>query len=133
MVQREQLEEERELLAAIVDQVNEGVVMADKAGVLRLLNRAARELGMRSGVAIPEEALLTRALRGERSSKLVQYRAPGGTMRALDCVALPVAHHVPRRASAVDLHPLALAAFLAQRRAQARGGGADEIDGALDR
>jgi signal transduction histidine kinase len=90
MVQREQLEEERELLAAIVDQVNEGIVLADKAGVLRLLNRAARELGMRSGVAIPEEVLLARALRGERAGKLVEYRARDKPMRALDCVAVPL-------------------------------------------
>jgi signal transduction histidine kinase len=90
MVQREQLEEERELLAAIVDQVSEGIVMADQAGVLRLVNRAARELGVRAGVSVPEEAVLTRALRGERATELVTTRAPDGTQRALGCVAVPL-------------------------------------------
>ncbi|HET9754659.1 MAG TPA: PAS domain-containing protein, partial [Myxococcales bacterium] len=42
MKQREQLEQERELLAAIVDQVSEGILMADPAGTLHLVNRAAR-------------------------------------------------------------------------------------------
>ena len=49
MVQREQLEEERELLSAIVDQVSEGILMADEGGISRLVNRAARELGYRPG------------------------------------------------------------------------------------
>jgi signal transduction histidine kinase len=90
MVQRGQLEEERELLAAIVDQVSEGIVMADQSGILRLVNRAARELGVRTGVSVPEEALLARALHGERGSELVETRAPDGTVRALAGVAVPL-------------------------------------------
>src|SRR5438128_12226630 len=49
MVHREQLEEERELLSAIIDQVDEGIIMADQAGVFRVVNRAARELAFRPG------------------------------------------------------------------------------------
>src|SRR5206468_2831463 len=68
LVQREQLEEERELLAALVDQVGEGIVLADEHGTLRLANRAARELGVRPGMTLAGltgGSPLTQALRGE--------------------------------------------------------------------
>jgi signal transduction histidine kinase len=103
-VQRDQLAEERELLAAIVDQVGEGIVMADAGGTLRLANRAAQALGVRVGTRLaaeedsplfeqdgqpmprPEIPLL-RALRGETVEALVQVN---GSSRTLNLVALPL-------------------------------------------
>ena len=78
MVQRQQLEEERELLSAIVDQVSEGILMADEGGVNRLVNRAARELGYRPGH--PTE---TGRSRGERllDWRIVPLRRPDGRLR----------------------------------------------------
>ncbi|MGZ6142581.1 MAG: ATP-binding protein [Myxococcales bacterium] len=103
VVQREQLEEERELLSAIIDQVSEGITMADERGVLRIVNRAARELGIRAGTPMekwaetypaenlePSEFPLTRALRGETARSLVVRRAPDGLRRALSVVAVPL-------------------------------------------
>ena len=98
MVQREQLEEERELLSAIIDQVSEGITMADERGVLRIVNRAARELGVRAGTPMerwatpspPEEFPLTRALRGETARSIVQRKGPDGLQRALSVVAVPL-------------------------------------------
>jgi PAS domain S-box-containing protein len=107
MVQREALENERELLADIVDQVSEGIVMTDAEGTLRVANRVAKELGVRTGIAkaqwaavgvrdvegraLPEEELpLMRALRGETSRAVVQQRAPDGSLRALTTAAVPL-------------------------------------------
>jgi PAS domain S-box-containing protein len=108
MVHREELEEERELLAAIVDQVSEGIVMADAEGVVRLVNRAAREQGVRPGIPrerwaelydpravsgekmVGEDLPLARALQGETARSLIHRRAPDGTVRALSTVAVPL-------------------------------------------
>ncbi len=108
LVQREELEEERELLSAVVDQVGEGIVMADAAGVLRIVNRAARELGIRPGTTQekweelsdqrgpdgarlpPEGTPMARALRGETVRSIVQLRAPGGREHALATVSVPL-------------------------------------------
>jgi PAS domain S-box-containing protein len=107
MVQREALENERELFADIVDQVSEGIVMTDAEGTLRVANRVAKELGVRTGIpkaqwasvgvrdvegrALPEEELpLMRALRGETSRAVVQQRAPDGSVRALTTAAVPL-------------------------------------------
>jgi PAS domain S-box-containing protein len=108
MVQREELEEERELLSAIVDQVGEPIIMADASGVLRVVNRAARELGLRPGTPgerlptmhdlrgadgealHPEETPLAQALRGETVRTIVQMRSPGGVDHALSTVAVPL-------------------------------------------
>jgi PAS domain S-box-containing protein len=101
MVHREQLEEERELLSAVVDQVSEGILMADRDGVVRLVNQAARELGLRAGTPLAKwralyaqegdarETPLERALRGETASGVMQHRAPDGTKRALTSIAVP--------------------------------------------
>ncbi|MGE5049733.1 MAG: PAS domain-containing protein, partial [Deltaproteobacteria bacterium] len=108
MTQREQLEQERELLAAIVDQVSEGIVMADSAGTLRLVNRAARDMGVKPGTPFEawretyglrsaegklmdaREMPLGRALEGETSSAVVQQRRPDGAVRSLSAVAVPL-------------------------------------------
>ena len=108
MLQRDQLEEERELLAALVDQVGEGIIMSDTAGVLRLVNRAAREMGVRPGTPLekwrdiyglraadgrlfaPEETPLGRALRGEPNAALVQHRLPDESVHLLNSVAVPL-------------------------------------------
>jgi signal transduction histidine kinase len=108
MLQRDQLDEERELLAALVDQVGEGIIMSDTAGVLRLVNRAAREMGVRPGtplekwrdiyglraadgrVLAPEETPLGRALRGEPNAALVQHRLPDESVHVLNSIAVPL-------------------------------------------
>ena len=107
MVHREQLEQERELLAAIVEQVSEGIIMTDADGTLRLVNRAAQQMGVRAGTPmetwaragmrdaqgrkIPaEEMPLSRALRGETARAVVQHRAPDGSLRALTAAAVPL-------------------------------------------
>ncbi len=104
LVQREQLEAERELLSAIVDQVNEGVLMADERGVFRVVNRAARELGFRAGTTprdyqvrvasggpfTAEASPLERALRGEKAGGLAHYQAPDGSVRELESWAVPL-------------------------------------------
>src|SRR5579859_1147028 len=82
--------------------------MADAGGVIRLANRAARELGIRPGTPmekwaelydprnqagqkLSQEALpLARALRGETARALLQRRAPDGSLRALNTVAVPL-------------------------------------------
>src|SRR5436305_10019687 len=56
MVQREQLEEERELLSSIVDQITEGVVMCDPEGTVRVVNRAARDVGFPPGTPMEQWA-----------------------------------------------------------------------------
>jgi len=107
-VHREELEAERELLSAVIDQVSEGIIMADAGGVIRLANRAARELGIRPGTPmekwaelydprneagqkLSQEALpLARALRGETARVLLQRRGPDGSLRALNTVAVPL-------------------------------------------
>ena len=76
MVQKEQLEQERELLSAIVDQVNEGIVMADERGTVRLVNRAAREAGYRPGVP------LERAQRHQPDGPVFEWRT--GPLRRSD-------------------------------------------------
>ncbi len=108
VTQREQLEHERELLAAIVDQVSEGIIMADAQGVIRLANSAARELGVRTGVpaerwasehhlrrgdgtpAPLEDIPLWRAVKGEASQGVIHVRKPDGSLRALACSAVPL-------------------------------------------
>jgi signal transduction histidine kinase len=107
MVHREQLEQERELLAAIVDQVSEGIVMADAEGTLRLANAAAQALGVRIGTPLekwassrllddqgapvsPSGQPLVRALRGDTVQAVVQQPMPDGSLRALNAVALPL-------------------------------------------
>jgi PAS domain S-box-containing protein len=107
MVHREQLEQERELLAAIVDQVSEGIIMTDANGTLRLVNRTAQKMGVRTGTAMeawaraglrdaegrkipPEQMPLARALRGDTARAVVQHRAPDGTLRALTAAAVPL-------------------------------------------
>ncbi len=90
MVQRGLLEEERELLSAIVDQASDGIVMSDAGGTLRLVNRAARELGIRPGEQVEADLPLARALRGETARAIVQRRVPDGTTRALSAVAVPL-------------------------------------------
>jgi signal transduction histidine kinase len=108
MVQRDELEQERALLSAIVEQVAEGILMADERGVIRLVNRAAGEMGIRTGVPadrwtqehglvrgdgtpLPaEETPLWRALHGERASGVVHVRAPEGGIRALASNAVPL-------------------------------------------
>ena len=92
MVQREQLEEERELLSAIIDQVNEGIVMVDAQGVMRIVNRAARALGVRAGtprekwVQDDPDPPILRALRtGAVAQALRTWKE-----RALDVVAVPL-------------------------------------------
>jgi PAS domain-containing protein len=74
---------------------------------LRLVNRAAQEMGVRAGTPmetwaragardaqghrIPaEEMPLTRALRGETARAVVQHRAPDGSRRALTAAAVPL-------------------------------------------
>ncbi len=107
-VHREELEQERELLAAVLDQVSEGIVMSDAGGVLRLVNRTAREMGIRPGTPMDDwaeiydppapagekpaqgELPLVRALHGETARVLLQRRAPDGTLRALSTVAVPL-------------------------------------------
>ncbi|HZR07094.1 MAG TPA: ATP-binding protein [Myxococcales bacterium] len=107
LAQREQLEEERELLAAIVDQVGEGIVMADDQGTLRLANRVAQELGVQVGTPLERWARsrlfdiegsplpssrrpLLRALQGETVEAVVRQPLPDGSVRALNAVALPL-------------------------------------------
>ena len=75
LVQREQLEQERELLAAIVDQVGEGIVMADEKGTLRLANRVAQALGVRVGTPL-ERWAQSRLLDVEGSPLRLQRPAP---------------------------------------------------------
>lgn len=107
-VHREELEQERELLAAIVDGVTEGIIMADEGGVMRLVNRAARDLGVRPGTPVerwssehgllrsdgsplpPEETPLYQALRGTPTAGLLHIRAPDGTVHALAANAVPL-------------------------------------------
>ena len=107
LVQREQLEEERALLADLIDQVAEGVVMVDAGGVVRLVNRAMRDLGVRTGVPaqrwsdefgltradgspLPlEESTLWQALQG-RSANAVVYQRDGKGARALNARAVPL-------------------------------------------
>ena len=95
MVQREQLEEERELLSAIIDQVSEGITRCDERGTLRIVNRAARELGVRAGT-------LHRPADRARTRRRRPRRVGAGP------------HCVYGHASAIDLDGFALAAFLAQ-------------------
>jgi signal transduction histidine kinase len=82
--------------------------MVDAGGVLRLVNRAARELGIRpgtplekwqevydprgpSGETLPTVDLpLARALRGDTARAVVQRRVPDGSLRALSTVAVPL-------------------------------------------
>lgn len=109
MLHREQLEQERELLSAIVDQVAEGILMADERGVMRLVNRAAAGTGATKGVPVErwtqehglvhadgrplaaEETPLWRALQGHPSSGVVVHvRAPDGKVRALNSNAVPL-------------------------------------------
>lgn len=93
LVQREQLEEERDLLAAVVDQVGDGIAMADAGGTLRLVNRAAREAGLRPGMALETLAPaspLADALSGEAVKDVFHYTAPDGTVKALAAVAVPL-------------------------------------------
>jgi len=108
LTQRDELERERELLAAVVDQVSEGIVMADPEGRLRLVNRAARDMGVRPGTPFeewrdaygtrgtdgkrmdPRDTPLGRALRGETASAVIQHRLPSGAVRSLSSVAVPL-------------------------------------------
>lgn len=104
MVQREQLEQERELLSAIVDQVSEGILMADERGVFRIVNRAAREIGFRAGTTqrdydvrllggppfTKDDSPIERALRGENTYALAQYRAPDGKVLVLESRTVPL-------------------------------------------
>jgi PAS domain S-box-containing protein len=96
LVQREQLEEERELLSALIDQVGDGIVMADTTGTLRIVNRAARELGVRPGMAIDallgeeEGSPLGQALRGQPARDVLHRFDPEGNKRALAAVASPL-------------------------------------------
>jgi signal transduction histidine kinase len=109
MIHREQLEQERGLLAAIVDQVSEGIIMADATGTLRLVNGAAQRLGAVVGTPIgkwaafglrdaegrplPDDQMpLSRALRGETVRLVMQAPASEGSFRALSAVALPLRH-----------------------------------------
>src|SRR5207253_896374 len=98
MVQREQLEEERELLSAIIDQVSEGITMCDERGTLRIVNRAARQLGVRAGTPMekwatafppdwpnPDQFPMSRALRGETTRAIIKRDG-----RALSVVAVPL-------------------------------------------
>jgi signal transduction histidine kinase len=106
LVQREQLEEERELLAAIVDQVGEGIVMSDEHGILRLANRAARELGVRPGSTLgaltgDPTSPLAAALRGEAASAVLHHAAPDGQERALAAAAVPLLKPDGKRRGAV--------------------------------
>ena len=99
MVHREALEQERELLSAIVDQVAEGILMADERGVMRLVNRAAAGIGAKNGIPVErwtqehglvhpdgrplaaEETPLWRALQGHPSSGIVHVRTTGVNQR----------------------------------------------------
>jgi len=108
LTHREQLEQERELLAAIVDQVSEGILMADPAGTLRLVNRAARAMGVEPGTPFEQwreryglrsaegnlldarETPLGRALQGETASAVIQHQLPNGAVRSLSSVAVPL-------------------------------------------
>ena len=92
LVQREQLEEERELLSAIIDQVSEGIVMIDAQKTMRIVNHAARELGMRAGTPLerwiePGDAdpPLLRALAGNTVQRVRRWKD-----RALAVVAVPL-------------------------------------------
>ncbi len=84
MVHAEQLEEERELLGAIIDQVTEGIAMVDSQGIVRLANRTAREIGTRIG-ARTQDPIWQRALSGETATSLVTWRG-----RTLNTVAVPL-------------------------------------------
>jgi signal transduction histidine kinase len=108
LTQHEQLERERELLAAIVDQVSEGILMADPAGTLRLVNRAARAMGVEPGTPFEKwretygvrdsdgnlldarDTPLGRALQGETASAVIQHQVPSGAVRSLSSVAVPL-------------------------------------------
>jgi signal transduction histidine kinase len=93
LVQREQLEEERELLSALVDQVGDGIAMADARGTLRLVNRAARDAGLRPGMelgTLAPASPLAEALPGESVKEVVHHTAPDGTVQALAAVAVPL-------------------------------------------
>jgi signal transduction histidine kinase len=108
LTHREQLEQERELLAAVVDQVSEGILMADPAGTLRLVNRAARAMGVEPGTPFEQwreryglrsaegnlldarETPLGRALQGETASAVIQHQLPNGAVRSLSSVAVPL-------------------------------------------
>lgn len=108
MVQREQVEQERELLSAIVDQVSEGIVMSDALGVIRLVNRVGREVGIRTGLPMErwaddygalradgtplplEEILLWKALQGSTASGYWHRRAPDGDLHAYAVRAVPL-------------------------------------------
>jgi signal transduction histidine kinase len=96
IIQREQLEEERELLAAVIDQVSEGIVMADERGILRLANRAARDLGIRPGLPLSElgngggDSQLASALGGSPVQALMHHRGPHGKTHALAASAVPL-------------------------------------------
>jgi signal transduction histidine kinase len=92
-VHREQLEEERELLAGLVDQVGDGIAMADARGTLRLVNRAAREAGLRPGMELETLAPASRlaeALSGEPVKDVLHYLGPDGAVQALAAVAVPL-------------------------------------------
>jgi len=93
LVLREQLEEERDLLAAVVDQVGDGIAMADARGTLRLVNRVAREAGLRPGMdleSLAPASPLADALSGEAVKDVLHYTGPDGTVQALAAVAVPL-------------------------------------------
>ena len=79
-----------------MDQVADGIVMADGHGTLRLVNHAARDLGLRPGM--PVEVLgdgggnspLGQALRGESSEAFLHLRDGDGKTRALAVSAAPL-------------------------------------------
>jgi signal transduction histidine kinase len=91
----------------VVDQVADGIVMADAAGTLRLVNRAAREVGVRPGMTIDallgeaKDSPLGQALRGQPAKDVLHRLGPEGKTRALSAVATPLLRADGRRRGVV--------------------------------
>ena len=88
---REQMERERDLLSAIVQQSGDGIVVVDEKGLVRLVNAEAQRQGATATPEpLPHEGLpIAEALRGEATSATVQVRLPAG-LRRLNALATPL-------------------------------------------
>jgi signal transduction histidine kinase len=103
---REEMQRERDLLSAIVEQSADGIVVVDEKGLVRLVNAEAQRQGASGppeplqspfrvvlgpdGEPLPQESLpVSRALRGESASATVHVRLPEG-LRRLNARASPL-------------------------------------------
>lgn len=106
---RENAESDRDRLRAIIDQIADGIVVADDRGVVVQANRAAQELGFAQLEVGPErwaqaygleredqsplpaeETALFQALRGAPGSQLLRMRSADGSVRLLSASAAPM-------------------------------------------